>query len=298
MKLVTSSNRIFRIFGEKEGIHILKKAGYDALDLTLSRLSTDPDFLPHKDDGSAYAKQLAEWSKEAALPFLQAHAPYVFDWENKNELEDRFFPLTIKALEISAITGVKICVVHPYTYGEKYNNQKEYFDLNMNIFNRLIPYAKEFGVKIALENMYRRDERRDVYVPSVCGTPEQFNQYIDALDSDFVVGCLDLGHCSLVGIEAHHFLREMGSDRVQALHVSDNDYLNDYHTLPGVGKMNWDKILKALADINYNGDFTYEADRFLLNFENEFKPTAARFMADRGRSLLARMQKYKQTGEF
>jgi len=298
MKLITSSNRIFKSFGEQEGIRILKDAGYDALDLTLTRLSTDPDYRFCGTDYADYAKQVAMWAKKADLPFLQSHTPFDFHWGNPNELEERFFPLTVKALEISALVGVKIAVVHPYTYGATDRNQKEIFDLNMQIYRRLLPYAKEFDVKIALENMYRRDEKRNVFVPSTCGTPEQFNQYLDALDSDYAVGCLDLGHASLVGIEAQDFIRAMGADRIQALHVSDNDYLHDTHTLPGLGCMDWDEILKALAEIGYQGHFTYEADRFMKNFEDAFKPTASRFMADRGRFLIRRFQQYQTTWSF
>lgn len=293
MKLVTSSNRIFRSFGEQEGIRILKEAGYDALDLTLTRLSTDPSFRFCNEDWREYAEQVARWSKDLDIPFLMSHPPFEFNWENPNELEERFFPLTIKALEISAIVGAKIAVVHPYTFGENQYNQKEIFETNMNIYRRLLPVAKDLGVKIALENMYRRDEKRNIFVPCVCGTPEQFNSYIDALDSEYIVGCLDLGHCSVVGIEAQDFIRAMGSDRIQALHVSDNDYIHDIHTLPGFGKMNWDEILKALADIGYRGHFTFEADRFMLNLEDEFKPVAARFMAERGRFLIEKMKKYQ-----
>ena len=293
MKLVTSSNRIFRSFGEQEGIRILKEAGYDALDLTLTRLSTDPSFRFCNEDWREYAEQVARWSKDLDIPFLMSHPPFEFNWENPNELEERFFPLTIKALEISAIVGAEIAIVHPYTFGENQYNQKEIFETNMNIYRRLLPVAKNLGVKIALENMYRRDEKRNIFVPCVCGTPEQFNSYIDALDSEYIVACLDLGHCSVVGIEAQDFIRAMGSDRIQALHVSDNDYIHDIHTLPGFGKMNWDEILKALADIGYRGHFTFEADRFMLNLEDEFKPVAARFMAERGRFLIEKMKKYQ-----
>ena len=293
MKLITSSNRIFRGFGEEKGLHILKDAGYDALDLTLTRLSTDPSFRFCNEDWREYAEQVARWSKQLDIPFLQSHTPFEFNWENPNELEERFFPLTIKALEISAIVGAEIAIVHPYTFGENQYNQKEIFETNMNIYRRLLPVAKDLGVKIALENMYRRDEKRNIFVPCVCGTPEQFNSYIDALDSEYIVGCLDLGHCSVVGIEAQDFIRAMGSDRIQAIHVSDNDYIHDIHTLPGFGKMNWDEILKALADIGYRGHFTFEADRFMLNLEDEFKPVAARFMAERGRFLIEKMKKYQ-----
>jgi sugar phosphate isomerase/epimerase len=56
---------------------------------------------------------------------------------------------------------------------------------------------------------------------------------------------------------------------LHALHVHDNDYIDDRHTLPGLGRMDWEEIMKALAEIDYDGDFTYEADNFLVNIPRE-----------------------------
>ena len=54
----------------------------------------------------------------------------------------------------------------------------------------------------------------------------------------------------------------MGGERIKALHVHDNDFVNDCHTMPMMGEMDWDSITKALADINYSGNFTLESDGF------------------------------------
>jgi len=37
---------------------------------------------------------------------------------------------------------------------------------------------------------------------------------------------------------------------------------NDAHTLPFFGIIDWEKVMEALADINYTGDLTYEANGF------------------------------------
>ena len=61
-----------------------------------------------------------------------------------------------------------------------------------------------------------------------------------------------------------------------------------------LSEMNWEEITRALADSHYSGDFTYEADQFLKGFEDDFKPTACRFMADYGRHLIAKIKTYQE----
>jgi sugar phosphate isomerase/epimerase len=76
-----------------------------------------------------------------------------------------------------------------------------------------------------------------------------------------IVACLDVGHSSIAGREAQDCIRVLGK-RLGALHIHDNDYLDDTHTLPGLSEMNWEEITRALADIGYEGDFTLETDHF------------------------------------
>ena len=152
--------------------------------------------------------------------------------------------------------------------------------------------AKEYGVKIALENMWGRDNELNRIVPNVCSVAEDFNRYVDALNPDNFTACLDLGHCGLVGDNAGAMIRQMGS-RLGCLHIHDNDHLNDSHTLPYMMKMDWDDILHALGEIDYKGNFTYEADRFLGGFPDDLLPACERFMHDVGRSMMRKIEKYR-----
>ena len=103
---------------------------------------------------------------------------------------------------------------------------------------------------------------------------------------------LDTGHCGLIGQKTADAVRALGG-RLGALHVHDNNYIADNHTLPYLGKLNWDEILKALAEINYSGDFTFEAMCFLYGFDKDFMPTVLKFMHDTGRYMIEKIQKYK-----
>jgi sugar phosphate isomerase/epimerase len=128
----------------------------------------------------------------------------------------------------------------------------------------------------------------------VCADPRELNRYYDALnDPEAFTVCLDLGHVALCGREPQDAIRTIGHDRLGALHVHDVDYVHDLHTLPGSARINWDAVCRALADIDYKGEFTLESDGFLNKYDVEFRPTATRFMADVCKHLTGKIEAYK-----
>lgn len=86
-------------------------------------------------------------------------------------------------------------------------------------------------------------------------------------------------------------VRALGHDRLGALHVHDTDLIRDLHTLPYMGKQNWNEICRALGQIKYEGVFTYEAECFLRPYDDDFLPTALKFMHDTGRMLIKKIEK-------
>ena len=75
--------------------------------------------------------------------------------------------------------------------------------------------------------------------------------------------------------------------------VHDVDFISDLHTLPGMSRLNWDNICLALAEIDYKGVFTLEADKFLNGIDLELYPSAIKFMADTAKHLASRIEQYK-----
>ena len=66
-------------------------------------------------------------------------------------------------------------------------------------------------------------------------------------------------------LDTNHFLQEKTEDavlslagRIATLHVSDHDYVDERHLLPGEGKIDWNAVLAALEKTGYNGVFNYE----------------------------------------
>ena len=118
------------------------------------------------------------------------------------------------------------------------------------------------------------------------------NRYVDAVNPENFTACLDLGHCGLVGEDCASMIRDMGS-RLGCLHIHDNDHIHDSHTLPYLSKMDWTSILEALADIDYKGNFTYEADSFLRLFPDSMLTECEKFMCGIGRKMIEKINEYK-----
>ena len=280
-----------------DAFDIISKGGFDSVDFMLNDLIFD-NSLMYLADTSDYCENIKREANKRGLTIEQTHAPFQFkNWNNAEHFDKVIFPRTVRSLEMSALMGAKISVVHPLHHKTYKGNEEEMFRLNMDFYSRLIPYCKEYGVKVGIENMWQRDSRRKCIIMDVCNSSQEMIRYIDTLDSEYMVGCLDLGHVGLPvrDDEAQDFIRALGHDRLKALHVHDNDYQSDSHLLPYLGKMNWAEITQALADINYDGDMTYEVSPTLINTADDgFTPLAARFMADVGRHLIDEVERKKK----
>ena len=276
---------------------ILSKAGFDSVDFMLNDLVFDDSdmFLANT---AEYCEKIRLGANKHGLTVEQTHAPFQFkNWDNEEHFESVIFPRIVRSLEMSALLGAKISVVHPLHHRVYKGHEQEIFELNMSFYKRLIPYCKEYGVKVGIENMWQRDKLRKCIVMDTCNSSEELKRYIDTLDSEYMVACLDLGHVGLAlrDDEAQDFIRALGHDRLKALHVHDNDYQGDLHALPYLGKMNWVEITQALADINYDGDLTYEVSSSLLNTaDDSFTPIGAKFMANVGRHLISEIERKKK----
>lgn len=285
MKLVTQTEVLAERLGDETAVKIICESGFDGIDYSMFCMKDDDDFL-NTSSYKEHIKELKKLAESYSVTFEQSHAPFPPVREGDNEYSRKTIEKVKRALEIAGMLDAKICVVHPCAFEE---NQ---FEKNMELYHYLEPYAKDYGVKIALENMWGWNDKTKRIVPNVCSTAEDFNRYVDAVNPEVFTACLDLGHCGLVGEDCASMIRDMGG-RLGCLHIHDNDNIHDSHTLPYLSKMNWDSILKALADINYSGNFTYEADSFLRLFPDSMLAECEKFMCGIGRKMIEKINEYK-----
>ena len=264
-------------------MQVCKDAGFDAVDFSLCEMVDDASEF-NGDDYREIALMYRKAADEMGLVINQTHAPFRFkNWTDEEHYNNVIYPRTVRSLEISAILGATVAVVHPLHYSEYHGHEEEFFDLNMEFYKSLIPYCREYGIKCGIENMWRHDPRRRYIVHDTCSRKEELIRYVDTLDSEYMVVCLDVGHVGLPlqDDEAHDFVRALGHDRLQSLHIHDNDYKDDQHITPYAGKMNWAELMKSLGEIDYTGYFTYELNgKYVDTADDGFVPIAVKYTYD------------------
>ncbi len=278
----------------KESIRILKEAGFDAYDMTLCSLYSAPDTCIFSgDDYLEKAKELREYADQIGIVCNQAHAP--FEWRMFDAEREKFLDETImRSVEIASVLGARIIVIHPKQYMVYADHAEELFNINMQYYKDLIPYAKKYNIKIAVENMYQCNNGAHTPTDSTCARAWEFCKYLDTIDSEWIVGCLDIGHASLMAADIPDFIRKLGNKRLQALHIHDTDFIHDSHTVPFEEKINYIEVAKALGEIGYNGDITFEADCFYNGKPKGLYQAAARYMCEVGKFLASEVEKNRK----
>lgn len=261
MKTSTEIGSAARRIGEEKTVELVAKAGFDAWDFSMFAMCNyswskgillETDHPLASDNYLSFARRLKHIGLENGIHCNQSHAPFPCYCK---EIRDHFK----RAIECTAEAGGKICIIHPDNNKSAAENAEMYFEL--------LPFAKEHGVIIATENMWNWSSAKNESSFAACSTSESFNEHLDAVNDDFFVACLDIGHAEMrgSGSGAEEMILALGN-RLKALHVHDNDRWHDSHQLPFTMDIDFDKVINALKKISYDGYMTLEADSYLGKF--------------------------------
>lgn len=264
MRISTEIDAVASFIGEEKTIEYLARAGFDAWDFSMFAMcrwnwvTNAPYDTPHPLKGSnylAFAKKLKQVGLDNGIVCNQSHAPFPSD--KKGMLDN-----LMRAIECTAEAGGKICVIHPAAFKSPQENAEMY--------RKLLPFAKAHGVKIATENMWAWNKEKDCADFAACATAENFNAVLDAVNDEAFVACLDIGHAEMMGDMANavELIHALG-DKLQALHIHDNDKHRDLHQIPFSMSIDFQAVAKALKEISYQGDFTMEAPTYFNAYTAE-----------------------------
>jgi len=251
--LIAKGTGVLRPEGTRSVLAHLKSLGYDAADYQIpaQQPGTGIYAMPEK-EFAAFMRCEAEAAKVVGLPICQVHGPWPYDDRILEQREPKF-QATVRALHAAAIMGAPYLVIHPVMpvgWAESAHHEEDKAE-NIAFVRRLLPYAKDYGVKIAVENMPHP------HVP--CGHVSELVECIDTIDSEYVVACLDTGHCTCIGDDAGEMARLL-DNRLACMHVHDNDGKQDFHYLPYFGVANWDSFIEGLRAIRYRGIISLETN--------------------------------------
>ena len=278
MLLSTQTDVTASRFGQAEAVRLIAAAGFDAADISM--FDDKWNRWMYYDGFEPLVMEVKRAAKESGIVLNQAHAPFPTMKDGDEAFNEMRMAQVKRAIEIAGMLGVRNIIVHPVVF------QKQMKKKNLDMYHELEPVARKAGVKIALENMWGWDNRRNIICKNVCSDAKGLAEYYDALDPDVFTVCLDIGHIGLVGDYEAPTIRSLGAKRLTCLHVHDTDYRNDLHTLPYCGRLPWQEIMAALGEIGYTGDLTFEADNFIKPMPDTLIPAALRYMHDVGRQLI------------
>lgn len=280
MKISTEIASAARIVGEEKAIEYYAQAGFDAWDFSMFSMCKYDwvNSVLMKNDhplvGSNYlsfARRLKRVGLDNGIICNQSHAPFPTQCAEIRS----FFK---RAIECTAEAGGKICIIHP-------DNNKT-AEENGEMYQELIPFAKEHNVRIATENMWNWDKETNQSSFAACATPESFNAHLDAVNDEYLTACLDIGHAEMKGsnTSAVEMIKALG-DRLSALHIHDNDKWHDSHQIPFSMDIDFYAVVAALREINYKGYFTLEADMYLREYTKDNIFVGIKKLEETARSL-------------
>ena len=259
-----------------EGIWACKEAGFDAVDFHFNEIDR---MLTH-DEQDAFIEDAKKILKESGMPISQVHARFghVEDFRDPAQLED-YYRHVIRTLELAERLGAPWAVVHPLDFMTLLGCEKEeMLQRNADFFARAIEAVPNIG--LAFENTGRTyfcNADRLLELRNAAGNHERFGF------------CWDTGHGNLIeGLDQEENIMKLGG-LLKCTHIQDNRGERDDHFMPYMGIIDWPKVVHALKNSGYQGDFVYESAQPLkcLPDDNVLRMEFMKYTVKLGRYLLA-----------
>ena len=278
MKLSSNVIRFHNEFGLKKTIDIFSEAGFEGIDFNadLEEYYTDVH-------SEGFYKNIKKYANDKGIVFAQTHAPFGSSFADAEKTKKRFREI-VNSMRHSAWLGADMIVVHPCNH-IAYKENSNYdcmMDYNLDFYKKLIPYAEEFEIKIAIENIGG----------AITETPKGLLELMHLLDNEVFTACYDVGHANICGQDPADMIKALGK-HIGCTHIHDNDGIHDSHTLPYYGTIDWERVMKAFAEAGYEGNLNYEAGLFVNGVPVDLRKESAKYMAGVGKYLIERYWHYK-----
>ena len=281
---------------------IIAEAGFDGVDVSFSRFWTSkeirsdiiPETVESEDAFLGSVAPIGAAAKKNGLKVFQTHAPYP-GWAKTEQTDAHLRDVLRWSVRATAELGAKYMIYHPV---KSQPERAENWAKTMEVCESLIPAAKQYGVTICLENLFRARKAGDItkLVAATGADYETAARKIDELNAfageELFGFCLDTGHSLLAGLDVKDVIVTMGS-RLKALHVHDNNGISDQHLMPYVGAVNWERFVDGLAQIDYRGVLSFETQDVWKLFDYDLMPSVEKLIAETGRMFARRIEERK-----
>lgn len=221
-----------------EWFKIFKANNMDVMELGMYKADTEMDFEYIKKCSEKYGVEI--WSVH--MPF------YPFE---KIELSSTDEDVRLHTVEVfkeiikkASPVGINKFVIHPS--GEPIDDDVRYSKLEAckKSLNCLAEFAGKYNGVICVEDL-----------PRTC-LGKNSDEILELLSiNDNLRACFDTNH--LLGENNVDFIKKIGK-KIATLHISDYDFEDERHWIPGEGKIDWKSLYNTLLEIGYDGAWVYE----------------------------------------
>ena len=150
----------------------------------------------------------------------------------------------VDLMKRAAAVGIRRFVVHGSAEPVAREDRAQRMERSKKSLLELATTAGELGAVVCVEDLPRTCLGRDS------------DEMLDLLSADPRLRvCCDTNHLLTEDLPA--FIRRLGA-KIETLHVSDYDGVDEKHWLPGEGVLDWQAVLEALSEVGYNGPWLYE----------------------------------------
>ncbi len=193
--------------------------------------------------------RLKEWSEKYGICLWSFHLPFwPFDQIDisKKELAEESVNYLSEYIRKASEIGIDKFIIHASGEPIAESDRKNRMECAKKSLARLCEVAAEYGSVICVEDL-----------PRTClGRSSADIEELLSADDRLRV-CFDTNH--LLMEEIGEFIHVLG-DKIVTTHISDYDFKNERHWLPGEGEIDWQGLMSALEDVDYKGIWLYEID--------------------------------------
>lgn len=194
-------------------------------------------------------ERVARLAKEAGVTLWSFHLPFSskipIDIADPDPLRrQKTVELDKEMIRRGAAAGIRIFVIHPSAEPIEEKDRPARLGFAKESLAELAEFAAELDCSVAVEDLPRTCLGRNSY------------DILELLSAHPALRvCFDTNH--LLMEDPAEFVRKVG-DKIVTTHVSDYDYLDERHWLPGEGSIGWQSVLEALKEVGYTGPWLYE----------------------------------------
>ena len=192
-------------------------------------------------------KKVYTLAKEYGVNLWSLHLPFTWDRDIaslNSDFRENTLKEHAKIIKQGADIGITKFVIHPCLEPVAEDDRAERILYARHSLSVLADVCEQNGAVICVEDL-----------PRTClGNSIEEMQFLTAEDARIKI-CFDTNHITVQKPE--DVILALGN-KIVTLHVSDFDFTDEKHWLPGEGKINWANVLNALQTVNYDGTFLYE----------------------------------------